>query len=310
MAEVVSAPSPPARSLELWPVDRLFICYLAALTLLIGVCFRQVPGAPMLLAAHGAGIALIVAMARVRSWPRLVAFLHHWYPLAYIPICYKEMAILIPPIRNTDFDAQMASLDYRIWGTHPTVWLERIQNPGITEFLQIAYTLFIPSVILVAVAIWSKRLYPEFRYYAFLVALGFLASYVGYFLVPVRGPRFFLAHLQHVDLHGVWLFDPMQRLLDRLESAHYDCFPSGHTEMTMVAWWSSRVVSKRLFAVFSLYTILIVSATVYLRYHYTVDVFAGVVLAVAVLVVSPGLCAGLTARRPSPISTTSTEVFN
>ncbi len=141
------------------------------------------------------------------------------------------------------------------------------------------------------------------------MGLGFLASYVGYFLVPVRGPRFFLAHLQHVDLRGVWLFDPMQRLLNRLESAHYDCFPSGHTEMTMIAWWSSRVVSKRLFAVYSLYVILIVTATVYLRYHYTVDVFAGAVLAVAVLAVSPVLYSGV-GVGPRSASTTSTEVCN
>lgn len=309
MAEVVSAPHAPARNSGFWPVDRLFIGYLAGVALLIGIDFREVPDAPLLLAAHAAGIALIAVAARARFWLQPVTVFRHWYPLAYIPVCYRETAILIPSIRHTEFDAQMASFDYRIWGAHPTVWLERLQNPGLTEFLQIAYTLFIPSVILVAAAIWSKKLYPEFRYYAFLVGLGFLASYVGYFLVPVRGPRFFLAHLQHMDLHGMWLFEPMQRLLNQLESAHYDCFPSGHTEMTMIAWWSSRVVSKPLFALFSLYTILIVTATVYLRYHYTVDVFAGVVLAVAVLALAPVLYSGVVVR-PRSAPTTSTEVCN
>jgi membrane-associated phospholipid phosphatase len=301
-------------------VDRLFIGYLAAVALLIAFSFRQVPDAPVVLAAHALGIALIAAAAMARADSRLVTVFRHWYPLAYIPICYAEMGVLIPAIRHTDFDARMASIDYRFWGAHPTVWLERFQNPWATEFLQAAYTLFIPSVILVAAAIWFKRPHAEFRYYAFLVGLGFLASYLGYFLVPVRGPRFFLAHLQHIDLHGVWLFDPMQRLLDRLESAHYDCFPSGHTELTLIAWWFSRRVSKGLFAAFSVYAILIVSATVYLRYHYTVDVFAGVVLAAAVLAVAPRLYTGDAAANEasdlpsnagsSPASTTSTEVYN
>jgi membrane-associated phospholipid phosphatase len=80
--------------------------------------------------------------------------------------------------------------------------------------------------------------------------------------------------------------------------------------MTVIACWSSRVVSKRLFAAFSLYTILIVSATIYLRYHYTVDVFAGVLLAVAVLAVSPWLYSDAAVTHPIPASTTSTEVFN
>ncbi len=299
MAEVVSASHAPARLAGFWPVDRLFIGYLAGVAVLIAIDYGKVPDAGPLLAAHAVGIALIAVAARAGFRSQPVNVFHHWYPIAYIPVFYWEMGILVPAIRTVDYDAQMASLDYRIWGAHPTVWLERLQNPALTEFLQIAYTLFIPSVVLVAVVLWSKKLYPEFRYYGFLVALGFLASYVGYFLVPVRGPRFFLAHLQHADLQGLWLFESMQHALNRLESARFDCFPSGHTEMTMVAWWGSRFVSKALFAAFSLYTILIVTATVYLRYHYTVDVFAGVVLAVAVLTVSPMLCAGVPVRSRS-----------
>ena len=309
MAEVVSATHAPARIPGFWPVDRLFLGYLAGVAVLIAVNCGKVPGAGLLVAAHAAGATLIVMAARARSQPRAATLFRYWYPLAYIPIFYWEMGMLVPAIRTVDYDARMASLDYRIWGAHPTVWLERVQTPALTEFLQIVYTLFIPSVVVVAIAIWWKKRYPEFRYYGFLVALGFLASYVGYLLVPVRGPRFFLAHLQHADLHGLWFFESMQSALNRLESARYDCFPSGHTEMTMVAWWGSRFVSQRLFAAFSLYTILIVTATVYLRYHYTVDVFAGVVLAVAVLTVSPVLCSGVPVR-PRAASNHQAEVRN
>jgi membrane-associated phospholipid phosphatase len=318
MAEVVSAPQSRATP-GWWPVDFLFTAYLAAIGLLIAAFYRRVPDTGLLLAAHGVGIALVIAATRVRSGSRLEVF-HFYYPLLYLPLLYKEMAILIPAIRRVDFDALMARLDYRIWGAHATVWLERLQTPPLTEFLQLAYTLFIPMVILVAAALWSKRLYPEFRYYGFLVTLGFLASYVGYFLVPVRGPRFFLAHLQHIDLQGLWLFGPMQHLLDRLESAHYDCFPSGHIELTLIAWWSSRHVSAKLFAVFSVYSICIVSATVYLRYHYTVDVFAGAALAAVLLAVAPRLYAATLAAEgahglPSHVGmhsapAASTEVTN
>jgi membrane-associated phospholipid phosphatase len=306
MAQVVS--SPPGRAGRrastplLWAVDRLFAAYLAALGLLVALYFHRIPDAASLLAAHVAGILLIVAVAKT-SFSRHTAshklqnLLHHWYPLAYIPTCYKEMAVLIPAIRRTDLDAQMAWLDFRLWGVHPTVWLERLQSPWLTEFLQIAYTMFVPAVIVVAVVIWLKGLYPEFRYYAFLISLGFLASYVGYLLVPVRGPRFFLTSLQHVDLQGLWLFHALQRILNQLESAHYDCFPSGHTELTLIAWWSSRRVSRKLFAGLSVYTILIVTATVYLRYHYTVDVLAGTLLAAVLLILAPKLYVGLAAAN-------------
>jgi membrane-associated phospholipid phosphatase len=122
-----------------------------------------------------------------------------------------------------------------------------------------------------------------------LIALGYLASYVGYLIVPARGPRFLLNHLQHIPLQGLWLFRAMQTTLDRLESAHYDCFPSGHTELTILAWWSSQAISKPLFRVYFAYTPLIIFATVYLRYHYTVDVLAGIVLAAVLILSAPAL---------------------
>ncbi len=102
MAEVVSASHAPAQDSGFWPVDRLFIGYLAAMALLIGIEFRQVPSAPLLLAAHAAGIALIAAAARARLLSQPVTVFRHWYPLAYIPVFYWEMAILIQAIRHAD----------------------------------------------------------------------------------------------------------------------------------------------------------------------------------------------------------------
>jgi membrane-associated phospholipid phosphatase len=79
----------------------------------------------------------------------------------------------------------------------------------------------------------------------------------------------------------------MRTTLDRLESAQYDCFPSGHCELTILAWWLSRQISKRLSFVYLAYTLCIVFATVYLRYHYTVDLVAGALLAAVLIAVGP-----------------------
>jgi membrane-associated phospholipid phosphatase len=197
------------------------------------------------------------------------------------------MAILIPPVRHSDSDRWLANLDFGIWGANPTVWLERLQAPVLTEFLQVVYTLFVPAVLLVAYLIWRKGRPAEFQYYAFLIALGFLVSYIGYLVVPARGPRFLLNSLQHIPLQGLWLFHAMQRTLDTIESAHYDCFPSGHTELTILACWGSRILSKRIFLAYLIYTPSIIFATVYLRYHYTVDVMAGAAVAAVLIAVAP-----------------------
>ena len=245
------------------------------------------PDALPLLAAHviaGAFLIYEVKAPNRTSW-----VFRHWYALPYVAACYKEMALFIPAVRHTDADRWLSDLDFRIWGAHPTVWMERIHSPALTEFLQIVYTLFIPAVLYVAFELWRRRKFREFQYYAFLIALGFLASYLGYLLVPARGPRFLLQHLQHFPLQGLWLFQGMQNTLDRLESAHYDCFPSGHTELTILAWWGSRMLSRRWFWLYFVYTPCIIFATVYLRYHYTVDLLGGIATAAFLIWTAPKL---------------------
>ncbi len=277
--------APAATETRFWAVDKVIFAYYGFTTILIAGWYSRIPHAAWLVAWHIIGIAFVI-FAALYSSPATRVF-RYWYPLPYVSFSYKEMALLISAIRHTDADQWLANLDLRIWGVHPTVWLERIQSPPLTEFLQIVYTLFVPAVLLIACVLWWRRRYREFQYYAFLIAFGYLVSYVGYLIVPARGPRFLLQHLQHVPLQGMWLFHGMQATLDRLESAHYDCFPSGHTELTILAWWSSRMAGKRLFQVYFAYTPAIIFATVYLRYHYTVDVFAGVVVAAVLIAASP-----------------------
>jgi membrane-associated phospholipid phosphatase len=276
----------------LWPVDWLTLAYLTAAGVLVLAGWRRLPDAGWLLALHAGGAALLVGAARSPA-SRLVRIFRHWYPLPYVVACYKEMSLLIPALRGVDFDPQMVRLDYAIWGAHPNLWLERWQQPLLTETLQILYSLFVPAIMLVACLLWRQRRRAEFRYYAFLLALGFLVSYVGYFLVPVRGPRFLLSYLQRVPLVGLFSFGALRRTLDVMESAHYDCFPSGHVELTIIACWSSRMISSVLFRIFFAYTLCVGFATVYLRYHYTVDVMAGALVAAALLAIAPRLYAAL-----------------
>ena len=281
MAEVLREDS------RFWAVDKLFMAYVVLSSVLVVGWWNRVPDAAALFAIHIAGAALVVF--EVKRPNRTSWLFRNWYPLPYVGFCYKEMARLIPAVRHTNADQWLADLDFRIWHVNPTVWLERIQTPLLTEFVQTAYTLFIPAVLLVGLLIWIKRPSPEFQYYAFLITLGFLISYVGYLIVPARGPRFLLRHLQHIPLQGLWLFKSMQTTLDRMESAAYDCFPSGHTLLTILGWWGSRFLGKKVSWAYLAYTPFLIFATVYCRYHYTVDVLAGAGLAFVLILAAPAI---------------------
>lgn len=261
--------------------------YLVLTGAMICLFWRKVDHASGLLAAHAAGATVLVMLGRTEQ-NRVVVFARSWYPLVYIGLCYREMSILIAAIRSTHADAELARLDAAIWHAQPSVWLGPLQLSWLTELLQIAYALFVPSVVLVGALLWARDR-RRFRSYAFLITLGFLVSYVGYLLVPARGPRYFLAGMYAEPLRGVWLQDRLRALLDVLESAHYDCMPSGHIEMTALAWWAARRISAPMGMLYAVYTAVIAFATIYLRYHYTVDLAAGLAVAAGVAWISPWL---------------------
>ena len=272
--------------LDWWPIDKVMLAYYGAALAVELAFWSKLPHPDEMLLVHLAGIALIF-LAAAFSTNAVSRFFHHWYPLPYAAYCYREMSILIPALRVGDADATLARLDFAVWGANPTIWLERLRSPLLAESLEIVYSLFVPAVLLIAFILWWQKRFYEFRYYAFLIAVGYLVSYVGYILVPARGPRFLFRSLQGYELHGLFLFDWLYTTLDQLERAAYDCFPSGHTEMSILACWGARSIGRKLFFGMSAFTLGVIFATVYLRYHYTVDVLAGALVAGALILIAP-----------------------
>jgi len=147
---------------ELWAVDKIVLLYFSVSFIPIVGWWDRIPDAWFYFTWHAVGIALLLFQIK-RPNPTSWVF-RNWYPVFYVATCYKEMALFIPAIRRSDADRWLAELDFRIWQAHPTVWLERIASPALTEFLQIVYTLFLPATLFVAWRLWRKRAYAEFQY--------------------------------------------------------------------------------------------------------------------------------------------------
>ena len=58
------------------------------------------------------------------------------------------MALLIPAVRRSRRRPVARRSRFPHLAANPTVWLERIVSPLLTEFLQVVYTLFVPAVLL------------------------------------------------------------------------------------------------------------------------------------------------------------------
>jgi membrane-associated phospholipid phosphatase len=122
----------------------------------------------------------------------------------------------------------------------------------------------------------------------FTLLYGFFLSYIGYLLFPGVGPRFTLHDFYQLneELPGVFLTNGIRDIINAGESipkgaanalalAQRDVFPSGHTQMTLIVMYFA--ATYKLTSRYVLYTFgtLLIVATVYLRYHYVIDVLAG-----------------------------------
>jgi membrane-associated phospholipid phosphatase len=112
---------------------------------------------------------------------------------------------------------------------------------------------------------------------------------VGYILFPAIGPRYTLSHLQSIPIEGGTITNFVRDILNTVEHNKRDCMPSGHTQMAlMVLYLAHRYEKLLLYILFPIVCGLILS-TVYLRYHYVIDLFSGAIFAVGCLIVGPRL---------------------
>jgi len=270
---------------RLWPIDKLFIAYAAIMAGLLAFAARHDAFALILILGHVAAIGALIVIARNSS--PIAVFLHHWYLLLYVPFCYKQVPYLVSAFHLRAADNTLAHWDMAMWRVDPVFWLSSIQGRFTVEFLQAIYTMFIPGLLVLALVLWIRRPREEFRLGTFTIALTFLVSYLGYLLLPARGPRFMEYASHYPALQGLWAFHSFQNILDKLEGLQYDCFPSGHVAVVLVGCWIAQRISPRVFYAFAAFAACITFSTVYLRYHYVIDVIAGMALAIIVIAAAP-----------------------
>lgn len=223
------------------------------------------------------GIFLLRLPPRPTGWARFVRW---WYPALLISFIFNELQCLVHPINPIDIDAQLMAIDYALLGVHPTIWFERLMVPWVTEYMQLAYVTFYFLPFILCTPLYRQGQFLAFRVSLCALLLSYYISYLLYFLTPARGPRFYLAEDHTLPLTGLWLTTPLQAILDALEGVQRDAFPSGHTAIAITVLAMAARYQRRLFYPLLVITVSLMISTVYLRYHYVIDVIAGVLLAV------------------------------
>lgn len=206
---------------------------------------------------------------------------------------YLMLRLLLPLVRPDQLDEQLHQLDLAIFGVEPALWLERLNRRPIVEYFSFFYLsyFFLCATFLVVVVLLSKggRRTAEFAVGTLLV---FCVGQLGYMTVPAVGPIYYLATRFHGPIDGGFFWGCVEHTVEAA-SARKDVFPSLHTAVptwfTFFSYhqaradprwkWPARVVG--------LFAANIIFSTMVLRWHYAVDVIAGLALATTAGLLTP-----------------------
>ncbi len=289
--------------------DVLMLAYLFIVTcllLLFGTgshgaeCTRRlyIGAAVIVLSCYGAR-ANTVLPRRVR------AFVYRFGLASVLLENYLMLRDVLPTLRPDNVDADLLAIDLRLFHVEPALWLERFNRVNVVEWFAFFYFsyFFICGLYLLMVVFATPggRGTSEFAIGTFIV---FCVGQLGYMAVPATGPTSFLRSSFHGPVEGGFFWHCVLRTVEA-GSAMKDVFPSLHTAVpTWFAWFATERAKTdprwrwpRNITLF--FACNIVISTVLLRWHYAIDVFAGLALSSFAGWVSPRLAAKEEAWRAS-----------
>lgn len=223
---------------------------------------------------------------------------------------YETSALVIQSLELASYEWTMIQIDDMLFGLQPSVAIQAIQNPVLTEYLQAIYMFYFPNMLLVGLAMIYARNHRLFYEYVACLNTSFLVTHFLYVIVPLQSPFLIAEQGLYPDfiyyetpLAGLWFTEGFRQSLLNATTMRFDCFPSGHTMHSLIALFYAWRVRRDLGWVVTLFVASIVFSTVYLRYHYAVDVVVGIVLATAIYAVIYPLAKRTWKREAQPAET-------
>jgi len=200
---------------------------------------------------------------------------------------YFELRVILPEVRTRAVDASLFALDMRLFHVEPSLAWDRFVTPQTTEWFAFFYFgyFFLLAIHTIPFALFVKNTDVIGRF-ALGIAIVFCIGHLTYMLVPGYGPYAYLTNDFHHELSGGTFWGLVQEAV-AAGGAQKDIFPSLHTAVpTFFALFSFRYrreipAFRFSWPVVAFSATQIICATMFLRWHYLIDILAGISLAVA-----------------------------
>ncbi len=276
--------------------------YIALVAVIILVLHNAtVPNWAWLVVAHGVTLFLVhglIQLASDRPQNRVLDLLRSFYPVLLYTGFYRETGILSQMLHEGHLDGVFIKLDQILFGGQPSLELIRMfPSVWISEVFYFAYFSYYLMIVGAGVALFLRDR-TQFAHYVSVVSFVFYGCYLTYIFLPVIGPRIIYSGIapftpppEALPVEA-WVFPEAVQagLMYQLMGFIYHyfetegaAFPSSHVAIALVTTYFSFRYLPRIRWLHLVMAILLCISTVYCRYHYAVDVLAGVATAALLL---------------------------
>jgi len=274
-------------------IDFVVIGFLVCLLALVSAMSSKLPDPKTPIIAYVSALVGYLAMVRLLNRLNVGARLSLviravslYLVYFYVYIHFDLVIEFINPFRA---EPTLVNIDrFLFGGLNPASVLQGWLNPVAVDVFQLVYASYYP-LFLVALIMLYKGEEQRFAAYLTSVALVFALAFIGYMTVPARSPYVVADMPGYAGVVGLTrevvggpLAMGIRHLLHNADGFKFDCFPSGHTAgavlvfLTMFSW---RRIAGLIVAPLCL---ALIFSTVYLQYHYVIDLIAGTLLAIFV----------------------------
>jgi hypothetical protein len=270
--------------------DAILIGYLG---IIITLLLRSEPSAVQaesvrrnLACAMGLVLCCVFARSATSVSPAIRSAVYRVVLIGQVLLNYLLLRAILPIVRPDSLDAEMLRLDLALFGVEPALWLERFNTRPVVEWFSFFYySYFFICGAYMLVSVWLRRPGRHTSEFAIGTALVYCVGQLGYMAVPGHGPIVALRHMFHGPIDGGFFWGLVHEAV-QAGGAMKDIFPSLHTAgplwFALYAFHCAKT-DRRFFwpAVVSLFfSVNIIISTMFLRWHYAIDVVAGISLAV------------------------------
>ncbi|MHC4605912.1 MAG: phosphatase PAP2 family protein [Planctomycetota bacterium] len=208
-----------------------------------------------------------------------------WDAVLYVGALFLMSTQLVHEVNPHDVDGMLIGWDRAIRGIELLQWTQTWSAPLLDEIAKIAWVCYFFLPLVPGIVLYRKKNLDSFQEAKLILVLAWLVTFGCYYALPAKGPLHFQEELKLVEpSDGVAVGKTLKTAIADMEGGEArDTFPSGHAMIAALSIFLC--FHNRLWKTLVLVAPIglgIIFATVYLRYHYVVDVVVGLALCVPI----------------------------